>query len=127
MRTFILSSWLSPGRSLGVRRKYWADDSLQLVRTSSSNTRLSFLASMPWLISSTHLKGLVVPVLDPYFDAVVLEVVLVLAAVQPHLPREAHAGEVCGELCVNPLHESAQSLQPLPLHLLHLLVPLQDV
>ena len=45
---------------MGVRRKYWALDSVQEVLTDISNTLLLFSAYMSWLISSTHLTGTVV-------------------------------------------------------------------
>ena len=60
IRTFILGEYSSPGSSFGVSRKYWALFSWQEVLTSSSKTRFSLAASIPWLISSTQRKGTVV-------------------------------------------------------------------
>ena len=53
------------------------------------------------MMSGQLLQRLPVPELDEDVDAVVLEVVLMLASVQLHLPSEPHTGEVGRESSVD--------------------------
>lgn len=48
---------INPGRSFGVMRKNWGWFGLQALLLTSSNIILSFVGSMPWLISSTNRNG----------------------------------------------------------------------